>query len=166
MHERKRTIAWHDPQTHSWDPAAISGLDYLTGIKEGTIQGPPVSHLIGYRICEVRKGFAVFELKPEECHYNPFSTVHGGILSLLLDAAMTASIMSTLPRGTNCSTAEIKVNFIRPAREDSGNLRGEAHAIHTGRRLSTAEGRITDSAGNLYAHGVTTCLLFKVGKPR
>lgn len=46
-------------------------------------------NLIGYQIREVDHGFASFELQPGEYHYNPFATVHGGILSTLLDTTMT-----------------------------------------------------------------------------
>jgi len=30
-----------------------------------------------------------------------------------------------------------------------------------GRRIGTAEGRLTDQAGRLLAHGTTTCLIFE-----
>lgn len=33
--------------------------------------------------------------------------------------------------------------------------------IHLGARTATAEGRITDGDGKLYAHATTTCLIFR-----
>jgi len=30
----------------------------------------------------------------------------------------------------------------------------------SGRRVGTAEGRVTDAEGRLFAHGTTTCLIF------
>ncbi len=47
----------------------------------GRIHPLPVAALVGYAIAEVKHGLAVFKLNPRECHYNPFSTIHGGILS-------------------------------------------------------------------------------------
>ena len=120
--------------------------------------------LIGYKISEVDHGHAVFELKPNEYHYNPFGTVHGGIISTILDAAMTASILSTLEKGVSCSTAEIKVNFIRPVTTNTGTLRCEARPIHIGKRLATAEGKLKDKKDNLYANAVSTCFIFKTAK--
>jgi len=32
--------------------------------------------------------------------------------------------------------------------------------LHCGRQLATAEGRIVDAQGRLYAHATTTCLVF------
>jgi len=39
-------------------------------------------------------------------------------------------------------------------------VRAEGRVIHAGRTTGTAEGRITDAAGKLLAHGTTTCLIF------
>ena len=161
--ERNRTISWEDPQQSKRDAvASISGLDYLRAIKDGKINPPPAADLIGYRIIEVDDGYAVFELTPAEYHYNPFATVHGGVLSTLLDTAMTASVLSTLSKGLSCTTIEIKINFVRPVSVDTGMLRAEARPIHLGKKLATVEGRLTDKGGLLYAHGVSTCSIFRV----
>jgi len=137
--KRERIISWADPETNKRDAmASISGLEYLRGIKDGRIDPPPAAKLLGYRIHTIEPGHSVFELDPAEYHYNPFATVHGGILSTLLDSAMTASVITTLPQGQTCSTMEIKVNFIRPVTAETGVLRCEACPVHVGRRLATA----------------------------
>jgi acyl-coenzyme A thioesterase PaaI-like protein len=33
--------------------------------------------------------------------------------------------------------------------------------LHAGRQLATAEGKIVDADGKLYAHATTTCLVFE-----
>ncbi|NNG01126.1 MAG: PaaI family thioesterase [Desulfobacteraceae bacterium] len=161
---REKMITWEDPKTSSRQTDSMAGLEYLQGILNGRISPPPVAMLIGYRIQDVSEGHVVFEIMPEECHYNPFGTVHGGIISTLLDTAMTASVLSTLPRGRSCSTVEIKLNFVRPVSIKNGVLRCDAEPIHLGRRLATAQGRITDSKGNLCAHGINTCSIFQTDK--
>jgi uncharacterized protein (TIGR00369 family) len=157
--ERKTTIFWDDPKISSRNVESITGLDYLKGIQSGSISPPPVAMLIGYKISEVANGYAVFKLEPNEYHLNSFSVIHGGIISTILDSAMTASVISTLPKGVSCSTAEIKVNFVRPITVHSGILRCEARPIHIGKRLATAEGQLKDKKNNIYAHGLSTCLI-------
>jgi uncharacterized protein (TIGR00369 family) len=159
---RSKTVTWQDPAANARDIARTSGLDYLAGIKDGRHPPPPVAMLLGYRIHDVREGFAAFRLDPQECHYNPFSSVHGGILSTLLDTTMTASVLTTLAPGRTCATVEIKVNFIRPVNVDSGTLTCKAEPIHVGRNLATAEGKVKDSKGRLCAHGVCTCSILEV----
>ena len=155
--QMQKTIVWQASAHSARDAASISGLAYLESVRDGTIAPPPVAVLLGYRIHAVRHGYAAYRIAPEECHYNPFSIVHGGILSTLLDTAMTASVLSTLPKGQLCKTVEVKVNFVRSATDRSGALVAEGRPIHIGGRLATAEGRITDAEGRLYAHGLTTC---------
>jgi uncharacterized protein (TIGR00369 family) len=161
--ERKRIITWDDPQLNKRAAlGSMSGLDYLKAIKEGTISPPPAARLIGYTVAEVDKGSVVFELQPREYHYNPFATVHGGILSTLLDTAMTASVLSTLPSGFSCSTIEIKVNFIKTVTAETGMVRCEARPIHSGKNLAFVEGRLKDGNDVLLAFGVSTCSIFQV----
>ncbi len=159
---RSHTITWEDPRVSARDAHAISGLDYMLGIKDGTTRRPPVAELIGYRISEVDIGHAVFVLEPKEHHYNPFSIVHGGIASTLLDTTMAGAVLSTVSMGFSCSTAEFKVNFIRPITETVKMLQCKANTIHVGKNLATAEGRLLDPDGKLFSHAVGTFMIFKV----
>jgi acyl-coenzyme A thioesterase PaaI-like protein len=45
----------------------------------------------------------------------------------------------------------------------TGPVTAEGKVIHVRSRLATAEARLTDVAGKLYAHGSTTCMIFPVG---
>jgi uncharacterized protein (TIGR00369 family) len=50
-------------------------------------------------------------------------------------------------------------DVVRPIVTGTGRLRAEGRVIHVGSRLATAEARLTDRAGKLYAHAVGTCLV-------
>ncbi len=156
---RVRTVTWQDPHISARDAKSISGLDYLRAIKEGKIKPPPVAVLIGYTISEVENGRVVFELEPAEYHYNPFASMHGGIISTVLDSAMTSAVLSALPLGVGCSTLEIKVNFVRPITSQTGRLRCEGKIVHIGSRIAIAEGKVMDSRDKLHAYAVNTCLI-------
>lgn len=158
---RMRTVTWEDPRISARDTMSISGFDYLCSIRDGKIKPPPVAVLLGYKLCKVEMGRAVFELEPAEYHYNPLASVHGGVASTLLDSAMTAAIISTLPIGITCSTIEMKVNFVRPITGKIGLVRCEGKIIHVGSRIGTAEGKLLNHEGKLYAHAVNTCMIFR-----
>ncbi|MBW2514835.1 MAG: PaaI family thioesterase [Deltaproteobacteria bacterium] len=159
MPERTRTIQWEDPQISSRDTKHVSGLDYLCALRDGSIAPPPAARLVGYHIVSVDAGQVTFELKPSEYHYNPFSTVHGGLLSTLLDTAMTAAVMTLLLPGKACSTLELKVNFIRPVSSRTGAIRSKANILHAGKQVATVKGCILDGNEKLYAHATSTCLI-------
>lgn len=97
----------------------------------------------------------------ERYHYNPIGVVHGGVAATLLDSAMGCAVHSTLPAGAGYTTLEIIVNYLRPLTVATGPVRCEAKVIHLGGRTATAEGRIEDDRGRLYAHGTTTCMIFR-----
>jgi uncharacterized protein (TIGR00369 family) len=162
MSKRSRTIQWEDPKISSRNTQNISGLDYLCAIRDGSLAPPPAAILVGYHIVSVDTGRTVFELDPSEYHYNPFSTVHGGMLSTLLDAAMTAAVMTVLPPGKACSTLDLKVSFIRPVSDRTGMVNAEASIIHSGKQVATAQGHIQDKHNKLYAHATSTCLIIQI----
>jgi uncharacterized protein (TIGR00369 family) len=164
-HIRSRTITWEDPKISSRNAADISGIDYLRKITDGKISSPPVAQLVGYRVVEVEEGHAFVELDPAEHHYNPFSSVHGGIISTLLDTSMTAAVITTLPKGYTCSTLELKIHFIRPVFESTGVIRSQGRLIHLGRHIAVAEGSVRDLQRKKYAHATSTCMIIKLGAP-
>jgi len=113
-------------------------------------------------LLEVDDGRAVFQGIPLPQHYNPLGTVHGGWFATLLDSALGCAVQSTLPAGRSYTTAELSLNIVRPASHKTGPLRAVSRVIHGGRQMATAEARIEDEQGKLYAHAITTCFVFDV----
>jgi uncharacterized protein (TIGR00369 family) len=87
--------------------------------------------------------------------------VHGGPAATLLDSCMGLAMQSTLAKGVAQTTVEFKISLIQPITPETGPLRAEGTVLNCGRRVGTAEGRITDGKGRLLAHGTTTCLIFE-----
>lgn len=158
---RSRLITWSDPQETAEIGRTMGGLEYLRAIADGRAPQPPIGQTVGMRLVEVEEGRAVFALEPAEYHYNPIGSVHGGIAATLLDSAMGCSVNTLLPRGVGYTTLELKVNYIRPLTIGVGEVRAEGKVIHLGGRIATAEGRVVDAAGKLYAHATTTCLIMR-----
>ena len=142
--------------------ATMSGLEMLQGMIAGRFPGPPITQLMGFRLVEVENGRAVFAGTPGFQHYNPLGTVHGGYAATLLDSCMGCSVHTSLPKGTGYTTLEFKVSLVRAVTADTGAVRAEGKVISSGRRVATAEGRLTDAGGRLLAHATTTCLVFEV----
>lgn len=156
---RHRTVRWDDPAPSAEAAGRLAGLPFLEAIRDGRLPAAPVSQLMGFALTEVDTGRAVFEFEPSESQYNPIGTVHGGVISTLLDSALSCAIHTTLPAGSGYTTVELKVNFVRPIVAGAGRFRSEGRVIHAGNRLATAEARLTDATGKLYAHAVGTCLV-------
>ncbi|HSS18455.1 MAG TPA: PaaI family thioesterase [Pyrinomonadaceae bacterium] len=159
--ERTRTVTWEDPRALAQAAEGLSGLEFLKKIIAGELPPPPLGVLMNFRIAELSEGRAVFTVDPAEYHYNPIGVVHGGVAATLLDSAMGCAVHSTLPAGARYTTLEIKVNYLRPMSAKTGAVRCEANIIHVGGRTAVAEGKILDAQGKVYAHGTTTCIIFR-----
>ena len=86
--------------------------------------------------------------------------MHGGWIATLLDSCVGCSVHVSLPAGKAYTTAELKVNYVRPVTEKIGLVRAIGTVIHLGNRMATAEGRLVGPDGKLYAHASTTCFIF------
>lgn len=159
--ERTVTVSWEDPRKLGEAARGLTGMEFLQKIVAGELPPPPIASLLNFELVELSEGRAIFAVEPKEYHYNPIGVVHGGLAATLLDSAMGCAVHSTLPAGAGYTTLEIKVNFVRPITADTGRVRAEAKLIHLGGRTATAEGRVIDEAGKLYAHATTTCLILR-----
>jgi uncharacterized protein (TIGR00369 family) len=139
----------------------MSGLEFLQSIISGELPPPPIADTLGFRLAEAIPGRVVFVAQPAEYHYNPIGVVHGGLAATLLDSCMSCAVLSNLPAGVGYTTLEIKVNYTRPITTETGELRAEGAVVHAGNMTATAQGRLVDQAGKLYAHGTTTCIILR-----
>ena len=139
----------------------MSGLEFVQGLADGTLPLNMIAKTLGYDVTEAVSGRVVVAVEPSGSHLNPYGTVHGGLAATLLDSCMGLAIQSTLEKGFGQTTVEFKISLIRPITPETGLIKAEGVVLNCGRRIGTAEGRLTDSKGRLLAHGTTTCLIFE-----
>ena len=156
---RSRTFSWDEPTPYRHRGDGQSGLELLQRAVAGEFPPPPIAMLMDIRLVEVDKGRAVFHGTPQEFHYNPLGTVHGGFGATLLDSAMGCAVHSTLDAGDIYTTLEFKINFMRALTHETGPVHGIGKVIHATRTTAIAEGRIEDASGQLYAFATSTCVI-------
>lgn len=159
---RQRLVSWEDPTPSAGKARTMSGLAYMQAMIDGHYPPPPIASVMNMRLDAVERGRATFSLLPDESLYNPIGSVHGGVAATLCDSALGCAVHTTLEAGQAYTTVELKVNYIRPILATTGRLTCIAQVIHAGRRTATADCRIEDERGKLYAHGSTTCLIFAI----
>jgi uncharacterized protein (TIGR00369 family) len=139
---------------------AMSGLEFVEGLASGVLPLNTIAQTLGYDVIEAENGRVVISVDPTDAHLNPWGTVHGGLTATILDSCMGLAVQSTLEKGVGSTTLEFKVSLIRAVTLATGQIRAEGRVLVCGRRVGTAEGRVTDTKGRLLAHGTTTCLIF------
>jgi uncharacterized protein (TIGR00369 family) len=138
----------------------LGGLALFRKMMAGEVPRPPMTSLLNLRLLEAEEGRVVFGAVPARSHYNGMGIVHGALAAALLDSALGCAVNTMAPPGKIFTTLEMKINFTRPLTREVGPVRCDASVLHMGRRVATAEGRVVDKRGVLYAHGTATCILF------
>ncbi|GEP54314.1 PaaI family thioesterase [Reyranella soli] len=145
----------------STDQAKLGGLEFVQGLVSGALPLNSMARTLGYDIVEASPGRVVVAATPTDALLNPAGTVHGGFAATLLDSCMGLAVWSATEKGSGSTTLEFKISFVRPITPDTGPVRAEGSVLTLGRRVGTAEGRLTDAAGRLLVHATTTCLIFE-----
>jgi uncharacterized protein (TIGR00369 family) len=144
------------------DVGVFSGLELLQRVVDGIYPTPPIGGQLSFAITEVSPGRAVFRGVPNERHLNPLGSVHGGWAATILDSALACAVQTLLEIGEAYTTAEFKVNLIRPISPQTGEVVCEGRVVHRGRTLAVSEASLKDGNGKLLAFGTETCSIFPV----
>lgn len=163
MTERRRLVEWQDPAPGVAVMPTMTGLEYLRRMIGGELPPPPITVLMRMTLEEAEEGRVVFICEPDESHYNPIGTVHGGLLCTLLDSALGCAVQSTLPQGAGYTSIEINVNYLRPVYAHTGPLRCTATVTKPGKRVAFADGVVTDASGKTVATATGSLLVCPIG---
>jgi uncharacterized protein (TIGR00369 family) len=164
--ERTQTFAWTDPRVGLEHLPRLSGLEFLTGMRDGTIPRPPMAALMNVDLVDVQPGRVAFECRPGEAHYNPLGVVHGGLACTLLDTVLGCAGHSTLAVGFGYTSIDLSGSYLRPITLKHKILRAEGTVVKTGQRVIFAEGRIIGPAGELLATATSSLLVFAAAAPK
>ncbi|MFZ5926239.1 MAG: PaaI family thioesterase [Acidobacteriota bacterium] len=95
------------------------------------------------------RGEAQAAWTPGSMHEGWPGVVHGGLLSTVLDEAMSHAVLAA---GLKAMTAELRVRF-REAAPSRGALTAKGWIVTRAKRLVEAEASITGADGREYVHG-------------
>jgi uncharacterized protein (TIGR00369 family) len=140
-------------------PAPESGLAAIRRkLKSAELSAMHVH--MNMRTVEVGEGWAVIEAEALPAFDNAYGRTHGGFAATLIDTALGVAVMSYLPAGTPAGTIDLNVRYVRKIDPAAGRLLAHGKVVHGGRTLLTAEARIEDAGGVLYAHGSGSFLVY------
>lgn len=156
---RTRTHAWTDPIETLSLLAGLTGREAMERMAAGELPAPPIASTLGFEAIEVGEDHVAISARAQDFHYNPLGTVHGGVISALLDTAGACAVLLTLDRGQSHTSLDLTTKFLRTMTVESGLTRCEGRVLHRGRRTAVAEARLTDEAGRLLSHSTSTLLI-------
>lgn len=128
-------------------------LDMLTE-KLKTLSSAAVWTYIGMELQKAEDGISEVYLPIKDEFLQVFNNVHGGILATLLDATMASAINSILAEDVFSVTAEMKIQYLKPA---SGSyLTGIGEVVKSGKTLMICKSEVLDENGDVVAFASAT----------
>ena len=122
-----------------------------------------IASLMGFSLIEIdEKGQASFYCVPEEFHYNPIGSVHGGLAATLLDSCNSISAQCNLDKGFIALTTDIKVNYLSQISADTGEIVARGKIDKLGRKVIFLTGELRDMNGKLLATASSTELVVAI----
>jgi len=130
----------------------------------GRVPRPPAADLLGWELLAVDPDAGTIEVAfaATERFLNPAGVVQGGLLAAMLDDTLGPALVATLGPGQFAPTADLHVQFLRPARP--GRLVGRGRVVQRGRQLAFLSGELRDDdGGELVAVATATARIGRLG---
>lgn len=126
-----------------------------------SFQSTPITALLGATLVsydsETGQIVTEYDGKPE--FRNLIGTIQGGILTAMLDNAMSFAALARLGEGFRVPSLEVKTSYIAPA--FPGRIVGEAEVVRAGRSIVFTQGQLFDAEGTLIATATATAMVRK-----
>jgi len=119
-----------------------------------TLSSAPVWKYLGEELKFAENGKSEVYLKIKDEFLQHFGNVHGGILATLLDSSMAAAVNSMLDDNVFTVTAEMNIQYIRPA--TGSFLIGRGDVIKNGKTITSCKSEIFNEKDELIAFATGT----------
>ncbi len=141
----------------------ISGREALQRWVDGEWERPPLSYLLGHRPVEVGDGESVWKAPSSPWYSSPGPFLYGGVLTCLAEVAHAAAFHSLIPAGSMYANLDLKVQFVRPAFADSGDLTAIGQVTHRGRSIMVANVELQNAEGKTVLYGTGSAAVIPGG---
>jgi uncharacterized protein (TIGR00369 family) len=120
--------------------------------------------LFGEEPVHEEAGLARWRYVVKREHFNPGGSLHGGVLSTLLDSAMGHSVRTVRPADAMHAAINLSIQFLAPTLEAGGTLTIEGRVVQKGKRVVFTEGVATDASGKELARGTSSYAILPAKK--
>jgi uncharacterized protein (TIGR00369 family) len=110
--------------------------------------------ILGLSLESLEKGHVIFSMRVRPRHKQLHGVVHGGVLATVADTVAAIAAYTTVPKGTEIATVELKINFLEPV--PGGRIKAEGRVLRTGRNFVVTECEIFNENGSLAAKALLT----------
>jgi acyl-CoA thioesterase len=128
----------------------------LTFVNE-KVQDIPFLKTLGVSVRDIAEKHAEMTVTIDDRHLNYMGTVHGGLISALVDTVCFFP-KPLIPSGLKLTTVDLNVSYVRPALKGD-TLVARSELLHLGRRTARLSVKVTDQDHGLVAYGTATLMV-------
>jgi uncharacterized protein (TIGR00369 family) len=166
MHVPDHHEVWHERPAGGVVDPALRGKPWrevLQLIDEGRAPQPPIAQLSGRRLIDLADGRATLAIPASDWFRGPKGRMDSGMLAFLADMTHFYAVVSTLPAGTACTTAELSITFLGEPPDAEGELRASSEVIYADDHNALALAFVRDDQGRPVAHSTSRYFVFPAG---
>src|SRR5215469_3334536 len=142
---------------------AVPGVEALHEIQAGRGRQPPIHYWSGRRLIALQHGEASIAMPVSAWFYGPKGRLHPGNFAFLFDMTHFYAVLSTLPAGAGCTTAELSVTVLGEPPRSGTEITGRSRVVYSDERCALAEGLVVGEDGHPFAHSTSRYFLFAPG---
>jgi uncharacterized protein (TIGR00369 family) len=124
---------------------------------------PPVAHLCGRRLLALEEGHTAVAVPASQWFCGPKGRVDSGMFAFLADMAHFYAVLSTLPAGAGCTTAELSMTFLGQPPYAGGEITASSEVVYADDRNALGVAFVCDDRGKPVAHSTSRYFLFPPG---
>jgi len=121
------------------------------------VQDIPFLKTLGVSVQEIAERHAEMTVTIDDRHLNYMGTVHGGLISALVDTVCFFP-KPLIPSGLKLTSVDLNVSYVRPALKGD-TLVARSELLHLGRRTARLTVKVTDQDHGLVAYGTATLMV-------
>ena len=123
----------------------------------------PIAHLSGRRVIELADGRATVAIPASDWFRGPKGRIDSGMLAFLADMTHFYAVLSALPAGAACTTAELSITFLGQPPDPGGELSASSEVVYADERNALALAFVRDDQGRPVAHSSSRYFVFPEG---
>ena len=121
------------------------------------VDGMPFNALVGIHVARLHSDGLTIECSVRNDLRNLAGVLHGGVLATLVDAAVGIALTRHFGGRRPFTTAELKINYMRPVEE--GKVRARARLLKVGTKLCVGAVEVTNGKNQLVAAALLSYML-------
>lgn len=113
------------------------------------MQAPPFNTYLGMELIERGDGTAIVAIDLADHLLNRRGVAHGGVVTALMDSALGAAVVCSMPEEWWCATTSLSTQFVGGT--GRGRLTATGRVVRRGSRVAFATGEARDESGKIVA---------------